>query len=299
LEASDRDGIDLVVIDDGSSDGTSDAVGRLYPAARVVRLEESAGFTVAANRGLATARGEIVLLLNSDTEVDTGALDVLCRAFDRDPGLGIAGAALRYPGGTPQWSGAEEPTLLWFWLKSSGLASTLARLPLYRRWREGRLSTQVHWVSGAAMAIRRQVLDDVGPFDERFELYAQDLDLCVAARAKGWRVAILPGVGVVHHQGATVTRQSGERVTGRQDLDRMGEDLLRWARKHHGAGWAERAARAMISGMRWRLVARRLASPFVARARRRSWQRERPLYEAAVSRLQGELGRTGNRSRTT
>ena len=278
--------IECVVVDDGSRDGTADQLRRSFPDVRLLRNDEPQGFTAAANRGLRAARGDLLLLLNSDTEVDEGALGRLCRAFAEAPDLGIAGATLRYPDGRSQWSAGREPDLLWFFAKSSGLAAGLAAVPGYRGWRRrARSGPAVDWVSGAAMAVRREVLESVGYFDPRYRLYAQDLDLCLAAGDAGWRVAVLPEVGVVHHQGATVARETPGATAERQDIVRTWDDLLVWAEKRRGPDWARRAAGTAQVGLRLALAGRRLVAPFVSHRRRQQWRRQVDDYRRALDGL--------------
>ena len=279
-----------IVVDDASSDGTGDAICARFPEVAVLRNDAPESFTSAVNRGIAAASGDIVLILNSDTEVDAGALRRLLTAFDRDARLGIAGATLRYPDGSPQWSAGPEPSLFWFWAKSSGAGAALSRLPPYRWWRRSRSRrNEVDWVSGAAMAIRSQVLDTIGWFDTRFELYAQDLDLCVRARAAGWRVCLLPEVGVIHHHGASVSGDEPQEVAERHNPKKTWSDLLRWAKKRHGSRWARNATRAVAWGLRLRLLGRRLAVPRMPHDRRR-WAHEQEVYRSA---LRDILRRTG------
>src|SRR5262245_47961893 len=189
---------ETIVVDDGSRDGTVAAIQSSCQGVEILRHEASRGFSVAANAGLRQARGPIRLLLNSDTELDPGALDAVLAAFRSDPRLGIAGAQLRYADGRPQWSGGAMPSLTWLFAQASHVHVALSRLPLYRTVRplETLRDREVDWVTGAAMAMRREVWDQIGPLDERFALYAQDLDFCVRARQAGWRVAIVPGFSV-------------------------------------------------------------------------------------------------------
>lgn len=245
--------LSVIVVDDGSSDGTAAAIAARWPAVRVLCREVAGGFGAAANAGLAAADGDLLLLLNSDTEVRPGALAALVRAFDADPRLGVAGARLLNPDGSPQWSGGPEPSLAWLFAQASGLPERLGRLPGYRRLRpvagaaEGQ---RVAWVSGAAMALRRAVWQEVGPFDLGYRFYAQDVDLCCAARRAGFAVEIVPGFEVVHHHGATISRRPG--AASGQHPELLWTDLLRWAVKHRGPRWAERARRALLWGARWR-----------------------------------------------
>lgn len=271
---------EVVLVDDGGSDGTAEAAAAAHPRLRLLRLAEPAGFTHAANRGLAAACGELLLLLNSDTEVDAAGLAAVRAGFAASPRLGAAGAALHYPGGAPQWSGGAEPTLLWLFALASGAPRLLGRLPLYRRLKPPGATAggTVAWVTGAALALRRAAWEEVGPFDERFRFYAQDLDLCGRMRAAGWEVALLPDFRVLHHHGATIGAAAGSR----QDTELLWTDLLRWAEKRHGARWARRAGAALAAGGRARLLARVAALPFVAALRRPAWCAEDEALRRAL-----------------
>jgi GT2 family glycosyltransferase len=211
---------EVIVVDDGSSDGTAS----LMPAdVRVVRLETNRGFATAANRGVAEASGDIILLLNTDAVVQAGALQAMLDAFARDAKLGISGAHLLNEDGTPQWSGGPTPTLAWMIAAVSGLGRHA------KRFRGGRTSRPPSdWVSGAAMAFRRAVWRDAGPLNERYLFYCQDLELCLRASQAGWDVRVINDARVVHGLGKTI---------GGQDRETLRRDLLTWGRSHHGRAW--------------------------------------------------------------
>lgn len=280
--------VEVVLVDDAGDDGTAEAVAARHPDVRLVRLERQAGFTHAANRGLAAAAGGALLLLNSDAEIggDGRGLAALLARFAAEPRLGIAGAALRYPDGTPQWSGGGEPTAAWLFALASGLPELLARMPLYRRLRPagGTRAAEVAWVTGAAMAIRRAVWEEVGPLDEGFRFYAQDLDLCLRARQAGWTVAVVPELEVIHHHGATIEGEGGRRRGGRGAVhpELLWTDLLRWAEKRGGEAAARRAARALMAGGRLRLLGRRLAARLVPAAARERFRADSAAFGRAV-----------------
>lgn len=279
---------EIAVVDDGSRDGTTYAVRGRFSHVRVVRHEAPAGFSAAANAGLRHVTGSVCLLLNSDTEVDAGGLDAMLKAFAGDSQLGIAGGRLRYPDGRPQWSGGSAPTLPWLFAQASHAHVALARLPGYRSLRPlgAALDRQVEWVTGAALAMRREVWDAVGPFDDAFRLYAQDLDFCLRAGAAGWRVAIVAGFGVMHHHGATVRDLEG--AAGPENPALLWRDLLYWARKQHGDDFARRARMAIIAGARLRLAARSLARPARAGGTRTEWEARTNALRAALASLYAE-----------
>lgn len=282
---------EVLLVDDGSRDGTAGAVCDRFPGVRVLRNETAAGFTATANRGMAAAEGELLLLLNSDTETGDGAWNAIDAAFRDRPKLGVAGAALRNPDGTPQWSGRSEPTGSWLFALASGIPRAVARIPGLRRLRPvaGWRDQTVDWVTGAAMVVRRPVWEAVGPFDASFHLYCQDLDLCLRARDAGWEVGVIPGFRVLHHGGATVRRQPG--AAGHQNPELLWSELVRWAGKRGGRRRARRAARALKMGGWLRLVGRWLAAPFRGHADREKWRRVSASYREAIAAAEREARR--------
>lgn len=248
----------IILVDDGSTDGSAEALRRRFPHLHVTSTPTSHGFTAAANRGLEMAQGEIKLLLNSDTELAEDTLAAFLVAFATRPQLGIAGARLFYPDGRAGWCGGAVPTASSLFATALGAGAVLDRMPFYRKFHppSGASGGEVDWVPGAAMAIRSQVLDEVGDFDRRFALYAQDLDLCCRARAAGWRIAVLPDARVVHHHGATIRRGGGAYAS--TDVGLLWTDLLRWAEKSRPERFSRRARRALLVGGSIRLAIARL-----------------------------------------
>lgn len=282
------EGVEVLVVDDASSDGTEATLTATFPDVRFIRLDERVGFTAAANRGLAQARGRILLLLNSDTELPGSCLDTLCDAFEGDPTLGAAGAELYFPDGRPQWSAGRAPTLPWLFALSSGLPRLLHRVPGYRWVRpvHGNARGRVEWVGGAAMAISRSAWASVGPFDEGYRFYCQDLDFCLRLVEHGWRVAVIPGFRILHHQGASVAMLAGA-TQQRFHPEYLWTDLLRWAGKGRGDRWRRRAARVVKVGTLLRIAARRAALPFLPARRRTVWRHDTRSFELALRAVEG------------
>ncbi len=247
-------GTEVIVVDDGSTDDTARMLLAEVPSVRVIRMESNAGFASAANRGIAETTGRVILLLNSDAIVESGTLAAFLDAFACTPRLGIAGATLLNDDGTSQWSGGAAPTLPWILGVVSG-AGSLARL--FRRRRPVVSQRDVDWVSGAAMALRREVWDVAGPLDEHYRFYCQDIDVCLRARRNGWTVAVIEEARVVHAAGGTVV---GRGVL-RHDPARLWPDLLQWGASHYGRSWAAFARLTLVTVAWTRIALRSLRRP--------------------------------------
>ncbi len=220
---------EVIVVDDASRDGTAELFAREEPRVRVVRRDVNGGFARAANDGVRAANGDLILLLNSDAIVAPDALDALVRAFARDATLGVASAQLFDEDGAPQWTGGRTPTLLWMIGAVSGKGHWLRRL----RRGGGAPNLSPDWVSGAAMMVRRDAWE---PLDERYRFYCQDIDFCLRAHERGWRIAIVPDARVMHRRGATAGRD--RRV--------LRDDLLEFGRRRYGRWWFV-VARVLLS----------------------------------------------------
>jgi len=182
-----------------------------------------------------------------------------------------------------KWSGGRSPTFSWLFALASGLAKLLGRCPLYRRVKApGEQGETVEWVTGAALAVRRTAWEQVGPLDEDFLFYGQDLDLCLRLRQAGWGIALLADFRVMHHHGATIGGGPGTGG-GRQHPELLWTDLLRWARKHHGIAWARCAALALAIGGAVRLLGLALSSPFLPPARRAARREETRAFRRALA----------------
>ncbi len=277
--------LEVIVVDDASTDQTAEAIAQRFPQVRVLVNPRRSGFSRTSNRGLAEATGEVLLLLNSDTEVSSRAVAAVRAAFAREPRLGVAGAQLRYPDGSPQWSAGREPTPVWLFATASGLPALLGKIPGYRMIKPpGRAAgSEVDWVSGAAMAVRREVWQAVGPLDEDYRFYCQDLHLCAAAREAGWHVEVIPSFEVIHHHGATITATAGSAAPYHPEF--MWADLVRFAGWRGGPEAARKAMSALASGARLRLFGRRLYGTFLGSLRPATWERDTRAFEAGLAAL--------------
>lgn len=231
---------EVIVIDNNSQDGSADWIEQNMPDIRLIRSRENLGFAAANNLGFSHARGQYIVLLNPDAFLTNNALVNAVRAMQMNPTLGLAGAHLIGEDGQWQPSARMFPSLLNHLLNLSGLAAKYPHSRFFGRvdytWADHEQAMQVDWVPGAFSIIRREVLDQIGFFDEQFFLYYEEVDLCHRIKAAGFTIWYLPDVTVMHVGGACsealpeLTRSN----KGRQVTLWQFRSALLFYRKHYG-----------------------------------------------------------------
>jgi N-acetylglucosaminyl-diphospho-decaprenol L-rhamnosyltransferase len=201
--------VDLVVVDNGSDDGSVDELQRAIPSARVVTAPGNVGYARAANLGIAATRAPIVAVLNPDLTMEPGTAKAMLARFDQEAALGACGPRIRNLDGTDYPSARRSPSVL-LAVAHGALGLWWPTNPFTTRYRDldadPSRPRSVDWVSGAAIWLRRSALDAVGGWDERYFMYMEDLDLCRRIRSAGFDVAYEPAGGVTHVQGASTSQ---------------------------------------------------------------------------------------------
>jgi N-acetylglucosaminyl-diphospho-decaprenol L-rhamnosyltransferase len=241
-------GRDVIVVDNGSTDGTVELVREKFPDVRLIE-QENRGMGGGNNAGMRAAGGRYFFLLNSDAWVLDDTLDTLVAFADEHPQAAVVGPKLLNPDGTLQRSARGEPTLWRLateYLAIRKLAPHSRRLnPLYRGdFRHDRVA-EVDWLSGAALLVRREAADAVGLFDEEFFMFSEEVDWMTRFRGAGWSVLFFPGAEVVHVGGAS--------HGGRMYVENL-RGHLRWFAKHRGAREAERVRKLLLWSLRARVL---------------------------------------------
>lgn len=191
---------EIIVADNGSTDGSGKEVKEAFPFIRVIQNRENLGFAKAVNQGLQKASGRYALLLNPDTRVKNGAIQQLVSFMDGCSDAGIAGAQLLNPDGSKQNSIANFPSLA-----TELLNKSLLRWLLPKRFpgkeRNYSKPIEVDSVIGACMMVRRRALDQVGTLDEDYFLFLEETDWCYRMKKLGWKVHHVPAAEIYHFQG--------------------------------------------------------------------------------------------------
>ena len=186
---------ETIVVDNGSTDGSREFIAREYAEARVIALDSNRGFAPAVNVGIRAARGDVVVLLNNDTEADSHWLEEIARALSEDPRAGMVACKLRL------FDQRDH-------LHSAGDFYRVDGIPGNRGvWEEDRGQYDdargVFGACGGAAAYRKAMLDEIGGFDEALSSYCEDVDLNWRARLAGYAVAYAPRAMVYHMVSAT------------------------------------------------------------------------------------------------
>lgn len=200
--------LEVFVVDNDSSDGSQDMIAADF-ADRVTLIAntDNRGFGAAHNQAIARSTGRYVLLLNPDSRVlNADVLPRMVAYMDANPDIGILGPKILNPDGTLQFSARRFPPMF------AGIFrhTLLGKLFPNNRFVRGYLMSDnphdrvmdVDWLSGCALMARREMLEQIGVFDERFFMYCEDVDLCKRAHDAGWRVVYYPEVEVSHRIGA-------------------------------------------------------------------------------------------------
>ena len=202
--AAARPAVRLIVIDNASVDGSAEAAAAAHPDADVIALPENVGFAAAVNSGAAIGEAPYILLLNNDARLGPGALEKMRRALDTER-VAAVGPRLLGPDGQIElsldrtlspWNEARFRVL--GALYGSGRGPMAARVR--RRYESSR---DVLSLSGACILVKREAFDEAAGFDQRFFLYAEDVDLCLRLRQSGWRLRYVADAVVEHDRGAS------------------------------------------------------------------------------------------------
>ncbi len=228
-----RVNMEIIVVDNNSTDGSGEMVASEFPDATLIRNEENLGFARACNQAIHLAKGRYFLLLNSDAEVCNGSVDTMLSFMDRNESVAAAGCKLLNSDGSIQRS---------YWNRFPSLRDAVSenlylyRLPLARKppvtrtapGMEENSTIDVAHLLGACVIIRREAFADIGPFDEGYFMYLEETDWFYRAKTRDWRVCYVPSAVVIHHG------QQSSKLDPARVVPHLSKNYCQFVRKHYG-----------------------------------------------------------------
>jgi len=201
---------EIIVIDNGSRDDSIQMLKENFPKVILVDNEQNLGFAKANNEGLLIAQGEFVLFLNPDTLILPGALKKTLEFLKKTPEAGIVGCKILNPDGSLQYSGRGFPGFWNYFFESFFLYKLFPK----NRWMGKFYGTnfsynqvrEVDVVLGAFMMTKKEILDEVGCFDEKFFIYSEETDLCYRMKKHNRKVYFFPDAQIVHYGRASASQ---------------------------------------------------------------------------------------------
>jgi O-antigen biosynthesis protein len=198
--------LEIIVVDNNSSDGTVDSIRAGFPGVRIIENRENVGFAAANNQAFPLCEGRYILLLNPDTQIVGDAIQKMIRFADSNLDFGLVGPRLEFSNGEIQFVSARSfPTpVSYFWYTSFlGQVFPKSRIfgKYYLTYWDHRTSREVDCITGAAMLIPRKTLSKVGVLDESHAMYLEDADYCCRVVKAGGKIYYLADARVIHHGG--------------------------------------------------------------------------------------------------
>jgi GT2 family glycosyltransferase len=227
---------EVIVVDNASQDGSAAMAAAEFPQARLLPLAKNVGFAAGANRGIKEAGGEAIVLLNPDSEIKEDVFGPMLAYLRGNPDIGILAPKLLDEDGSLQLSCRRFPT---FSVALFNRYSLLTRLLPRNRFSARYLLTDwdhsaiaaVDWVSGACLMARRSLFEEIGPLDEGYFMYIEDVDLCQRAHRAGYKVVYFPEAAVTHHIG-----RSSHTLPSRSIVERH-RSMWHYYKKYLRRGW--------------------------------------------------------------
>lgn len=193
---------DIIVLDNQSGDGTVEMIENEYPGVKLIKNKRNEGVAPARNKIFKMAEGRYILILDVDTKILPGAIEVLVQAMNDHPRAAIGGPKLIYGDGSLQLSCRPFPTLLNIIIEGTFLRDWFPNSRFVKAYtmedRDHNKIGEVDWMYGACLIIKKECLDAIGLFDEKFFYLYEDVDLCYRAKKLGYQIIYLPEATVIH-----------------------------------------------------------------------------------------------------
>lgn len=229
---------EIFVVDNNSQDGSAELIEHFYPQVKLMRNEANLGFAKANNQAIKEAKGEYLLLLNSDTQVKPNALEKMLAYLSAHSQVGMITPKVVLPNGMlDQACHRGEPTPWRAFTYFSKLEQVFPHSSIFGGYHQTHLDlTSIHPVeatAATALMVRRSAIDHVGMLDERFFFYAEDLDWCKRFREAGWKIVYFPDSEVLHHKSASGKGNKHDKLKAKQAKKHFWETMKLYYEKHY------------------------------------------------------------------
>jgi GT2 family glycosyltransferase len=199
-----RNSFDVIVVDNGSTDGSQQMLAEKYPGVMLIQNTGNVGLGKASNQGIEATNGRHILLLNNDTIVNGAAFDEMVDFLEQNPKVGAVGGKLLNPDGTVQACYNYFSTLWEEFLIATRLGELIR--PGYPSVMKADQIKSVDWLTSACLMVRRETLDQIGLLDESYFIYGDEVDLQYRIKRAGWEIYYLPQATTIHYGGRSMTR---------------------------------------------------------------------------------------------
>lgn len=205
---------EIIVFDNASNDGSVEGLIGQYDHTRVIASDKNLGFGAGNNQAYKYSRGEFIFLLNPDTILFDDSVDRMVEFMKTDEETGLVSPRLLYEDGTLQRSIRKFYSYFGSLMDNRFMNPVIAKFPQITEWLPGLLnhnqSQYIDWAKGAALLIRREVIDEIGLFDEQFFIYGEEMDLCYRIGEAGWDKVYLNSCGIIHLEGKSTVQSSSK-----------------------------------------------------------------------------------------
>lgn len=284
-QQTDPNGLEVIVVDNASSDGSQEMVRQDFPQVRLIANEENRGFAAANNQGMEIAKGRYVLLLNSDTIVLDEAVAKAITFADKHPDAAVMGCRVLNADRSLQPTCFMFPSLLNLLLSGSYLYKVFPKSKFFGRermwWWQRDDVREVDVVTGCFMLVRKEAIEQVGMMDDQYFMYGEETDWCYRFKRAGWKVLFTPDAEIIHLGGA-----SSKQIRPQMLMQLRGSILL-FIRKHHSRPYYWLACLLVSLFFIIRVPYWTLRGLVRRSSRNRDWQNAKAYLTAAVRSVRG------------
>ncbi|MDQ7798798.1 MAG: glycosyltransferase family 2 protein [Candidatus Edwardsbacteria bacterium] len=233
-------GLELIVVDNASCDGSAETISADFPGVKLIKNPDNPGFGRACNQGMAVSSGRYLMILNPDTVIRKGLFQSLIEFMDHTPQAGLAGPKVLNRDGSLQPTYRRFPTYAnIIFARKSPLSKILPGNPGSKKYLQKEIALdrprRVEALGGVCIILRREMLEEVGKFDENIFMYLEDTDLCYRAHLQGWESWVVPQAELVHHWGKSTEQEK------RKMAEEHRRSVYYYFGKHYDPSFIQRA----------------------------------------------------------